>query len=480
LVSQAIGAGMLKFWRWLAFGLCLPVLAWSKSNHEHFDPVSVIIFWVTSIYCVAVLGQCFAKKLKQPAVLGEVLRGIIFGNLCYYFKVPEMVLLREGAGIFHILPDLLANHPLNLAIENHVTDLKDLASIRQALLGPNGADLLNAAYVLDVFSRFGIIYLLFMVGLETSWYELKKVGKPALMVASIGVLAPMSLGFLGLYVFFQQASYQTNLFIAATLSATSVGITARVLQDLKKLRTKEAKIILGAAMIDDVLGLFVLAVVSSLVLQGQISLTSLIQISLNSILFFVLALTLVPRLIRVLVARTHFLEISEAKVVVAFVVIMLLSWAASLMSLSTIIGAFTAGLIMQDELFPDTRMKIKDLMSPLQFLLAPLFFFLMGVQVKLNLFFQAQVLLLAFILCVIGILGKLIGGLVAGPKVNRWFIGVGMIPRGEVGLIFASMGKSIGVVSDEIFSAIVLMVVVTTIIAPPWMKLLPINAKGEH
>ena len=119
-------------------------------------------------------------------------------------------------------------------------------------------------------------------------------------------------------------------------------------------------------------------------------------------------------------------------------------------------------------------------MAPLQFLLAPLFFFLMGIQVKLDLFFHTEVLSLAFILCGIGILGKLLGGLGAGSKVNRWLIGVGMIPRGEVGLIFASMGKSIGVVSDAIFSAIVLMVVITTVIAPPWMKRFHLGATRKE
>lgn len=466
---------MLKFWQWLGLGVMLPILAWSKSINEHFDPVSVIIFWVTLVYCVAILGQFLAKKLKQPAVLGEVLLGILFGNLCYYFKVPEIILLREGAGIFHILPDLLTNHSLTQTIALHVKNIHDYHTIQKVLVSPQGADLLNTAYVLDVFSRFGIIYLLFMVGLDTSWHELKKVGRSALLVAGIGVIAPMGLGFIALYCWFHQASYQTNLFIAATLSATSVGITARVLQELRQMRTQEAKIILGAAMIDDVLGLLVLAVVSSLVLQGEIHVLTLVQITVSTLLFFGFVLTLVPRLIQRMVVYTNFLAVSEAKVVVAFVVIMLLSWVASLMGLSTIIGAFTAGLMMNDAYFKESTMKIKDLMASLQFLLAPLFFFLMGIQVKLNLFLNLQVLILALILCVIGIVGKLCGALGASATVNRWFIGVGMIPRGEVGLIFASMGKSIGVVDDAIFSAIVLMVVVTTVIAPPWMKRLKLR-----
>jgi Kef-type K+ transport system membrane component KefB len=461
--------------RWMLMACLIPFCTWAKGINAHFDPVSSIIFWVTCIYCLSIVGQYFSKLFNQPAVLGELLMGIIFGNLCYYLQVPEVSFLREGAGIFEILPDLLAGNSLSHAVTSFIPKGHDVLLIQNALQGNNGADLIKIAYVLDVFSRYGLIYLLFMVGLESSWAELKMVGKPAMKVASLGVIAPIVLGFATLYYFYPHYSFHTNVFVAATLSATSVGITARVLKDLKKIRTREAKIILGAAMIDDVLGLFILAIVSSLVLQGHLSPYLLIQILMNSILFFVLAIYLGPKLIRSLVPFTEFLEPWEAKLVLAFVFLMFMSWLASLMQLSSIIGAFMAGLILDDELFlregkPYTTLKIKDLMGPLQFLLAPLFFFIMGVQVKLETFMHIKVIKLALFLTVIAIIGKLIGGLGASRKSNRLFIGIGMIPRGEVGLIFAAMGKSLGVVSDQMFTAIVVMVILTTVIAPPWMK----------
>jgi Kef-type K+ transport system membrane component KefB len=461
--------------RWLLMVFLLPISASAKGLNPHFDPVSSIIFWVTCIYSLSIVGQYFAKLFKQPAVLGELLMGIFFGNLCYYFKVPEISFLREGAGIFEILPDLLSGNSLSHAVTLFIPKGHDVLLIQNALQGNNGADMFKIAYVLDVFSRYGLIYLLFMVGLESSWSELKMVGKPALKVASMGVIAPIFLGFIILYYFYPHYSFHTNVFVAATLSATSVGITARVLKDLKKIRTKEAKIILGAAMIDDVLGLFILAIVSSIVLQGHLSAFLLIEVFINSVLFFVLAVYFGPKLIRTLVPFTEFLEPWEAKLVLAFVFLMFMSWVASLMQLSSIIGAFMAGLILDDELFlregkPHTSLKIKDLMGPLQFLLAPLFFFIMGVQVKLESFMHLKVVQLAFVLSLIAIIGKLVGGLAASKKSNRLFIGIGMIPRGEVGLIFASMGKSLAVVSDQVFTAIVVMVIITTVIAPPWMK----------
>jgi Kef-type K+ transport system membrane component KefB len=462
--------------RWWLVILIYPLVSWSKANTTHFDPVSSIVFWVTCIYALSILGQFFAKYLHQPPVLGELLMGVLFGNLGYYFNIPEISFLREGAGIFEILPDLLTGNSISHAVSSFIPKSHDVLFIQNALQAPGGADLIKIAYVLDVFSRYGLIYLLFMVGLETSWHDLRQVGRPALQVATLGVLAPIVLGIGLLSFFYPHYGFHTHLFVAATLSATSVGITARVLKDLKKIRTREAKIILGAAMIDDVLGLFILAIVSSIVLQGHLSPFLLLQILVSSMAFFVISIYAGPKLIRAILPYMQFLEAWEAKLVVAFIFLMGMSWLASLLQLSSIIGAFTAGLILDDELFigqgqKTTHAKIKDLMGPLQFLLAPLFFFMMGVQVKLETFMSLKVMHLSLFITAIAIIGKLLGGLGASSKCNRMFIGIGMVPRGEVGLIFASMGRSLGVVSDKMFTAIVVMVIMTTIIAPPWMKL---------
>lgn len=461
--------------KWLLIGLIFPIFAWSNTAQTHFDPVSSIVFWVTFIYCLSIIGQYFAKRFHQPPVLGELMMGVLFGNMGYFLHIPEITFLREGSGIFEILPDLLSGNSVSHAVVSFISQSQDVLFIQNALQSAHGADLIKIAYVLDVFSRYGLIYLLFMVGLETSWHDLRQVGRPAFQVATIGVLAPIALGMGMLHFFFPHYSFHAQLFVAATLSATSVGITARVLKDLKKIRTREAKIILGAAMIDDVLGLLILAIVSSIVLQGHLSPWLLLQIIISSALFFVLALRLGPSFIRILIRCASFLEPWEAKLVISFVFLMLLSWVASLLQLSSIIGAFTAGLILDDELFLQAGQKtqgpkIKELMGPLQFLLAPLFFFIMGVQVKIESFTSWQVLSLALLLTAIAILGKLMGGWGANKKCQRLFIGIGMLPRGEVGLIFASMGRSLGVVSEEMYTAIIVMVILTTVIAPPWMK----------
>jgi Kef-type K+ transport system membrane component KefB len=345
-----------------------------------------------------------------------------------------------------------------------------------ALSGPNGVEWIKISYIVDIFSRYGVIFLLFMVGLENSFEELKHTGKEATKVAVIGVLAPILLGLIATYFLLPDETFQSKLFIAATLCATSVGITARVLKDLKKMRTREAKTILGAAMIDDILGLIILAIVSGIVIQGVISLTLISKTIFLALLFFATALLTGPWLLRKIVKCLDFLELWEAKLFTAFLFLMSLSWLAALVHLSTIIGAFVAGMIIHDGFFKLRNHEdrhgqtIKHLVAPLESVFAPLFFMLIGIQVKLETFCDWHVLVMAVILLIVAILGKLLSGLGANRRDDRVLIGIGMMPRGEVGLVFASIGKSIHIISDLLFTAIILMVIVTTILAPILLK----------
>jgi len=284
------------------------------------------------------------------------------------------------------------------------------------------------------------------------------------------------LGFLVTLLLMPEGSFKTDLFLAATLSATSVGITARVLKEMNKLRTREAKTILGAAMIDDVLGLVILAIVSSVVLTGVIEVGVLVHVVMQVILFFAGVLLIGPWVLRRLVHVFRFLEPWESKLAISFLFVMTLAWLATRVQLASIIGAFAAGLIIHDGFFDGHALKgkpdkqIRDLVAPLEALLAPLFFMLIGIQVKLESFLDWHVIVIALGLTVAAVLGKLVCGLGAAKKDDRLLIGIGMLPRGEVGLVFASIGRTLGVLSDELFSAIILMVIITTFMAPPWMK----------
>lgn len=465
----------LKYWFLLA-GL-LPATALADTQQtQHYDPVASVILWVTLIFFFAVIGRYLAGRFKQPAVLGELLMGVVLGNLCYYFGLQLVVVVREGSSIFNIMREMLAGIPLAQAVSESIPNAFYANQVTSALGGEQGVDLIKVAYVLDIFARYGVIFLLFKVGLETSIEELRHTGRESIQVAVVGVIAPIILGYFAASLIMPESNYKAHLFVAATLSATSIGITARVLSEMKKLRTREAKTILGAAMIDDILGLIILAVVSSVVITGVVNLMMVMQIIISSLLFFAGVLLIGPWLVRWAVRCFRFLELWELKLFIAFVFVMALAWLATRVHLATIIGAFAAGLILHDDFFNSSEwsntpsQSIKHLIAPLESILAPLFFMLIGIQVKLEEFFHWQVLLMASGLIVAAILGKLISGLGGSRKDDRMLIGIGMLPRGEVGLVFASIGRTLGVMSDQLFSAIVLMVIVTTFIAPPLLK----------
>lgn len=440
---------------------------------EQADPVSPILFWVTLIFLIATIGRYCARYFRQPGVLGELFFGVIFGNVCYFAGSQLMVVLREGPAIYEVTKGLLHGSTLLQAIHNCHLSNETSHLLFTALSSPEGLDYLKVGYILDIFSRYGVIFLLFLVGVESSLSELLHTGFSSLRVAIIGVVAPLILGFLVAYYFMPASSYITDLFIGATLCATSVGVTARVLREMNQTRTREARTILGAAMIDDILGLFILALVSSMVVHGSIDSTQVVQIVVQSTLFFVATLSLGPWVLRRTLMQLPFFEPWESKLIVSFILVMVVSWLATLVNLAAIIGAFAAGLIIHDSYFEGGKTgyrSIRELVSPLESLLAPLFFILIGMQVKLETFLDLKVLWISMALIIAAILGKLLCGLVAARKDDRLFIGIGMMPRGEVGLIFASIGKTLGVITDEVFSAVILMVLVTTFMTPPLMK----------
>lgn len=439
---------------------------------SHVDPIAPVIFWVTLVFMFGILGRYLAHRFNQPGVLGELIMGVLVGNLCYFADLPVAVILREGGAVFSILKDLLAGLPLSEAAHLSLPDKTYSVGFISALKAPGGIDFIRVAYVLDVFSRYGVIFLLFMVGLESSVEEIRHTGRVSLQVAVIGVVAPIALGLLATSFLLPMASFNTDLFVSATLSATSVGITARVLKEMNKIRTSEAKVILGAAMIDDILGLMILAVVSGMVMHGFVDFWMIAHIVIYVVLFFLGVLTIGPWILKKAVLCFKFLDPWESKLVVSFLCVMTLAWLATLAQLASIIGAFAAGLILHDGFFKEAsdKRQIRELVAPLEALMAPLFFMLIGIQVKLETFAHGQVLLIAAGLVVAAVLGKLVSGWGGSARHDRLLIGVGMLPRGEVGLVFASIGRTLGVISDDLFSSIILMVIVTTFIAPPWLK----------
>jgi Kef-type K+ transport system membrane component KefB len=402
---------------------------------EDHRGIAQVLLTLIIVLIGAKLGGEALERIHQPAVLGELIFGVVIGNL--------------------------------------------------ALVGITTLDYMKTDYALRILSDIGVILLLFQVGLESNIHDMARVGISSFFVALFGVVAPFFLGFLVSTVFMTQASAYVHIYVGAVLCATSVGITARVLQELERLQTKEARIILGAAVIDDVLGLIILGVVVGLVESAGaghagVQWLQIIDIVFRATLFFVGAIivgrVLSPRIFRV----AWYLRVRGMLLTTSLVICFALSYLAKLVGLHPIVGAFAAGLVMEDvhykEFLDRGEHSLKDLVRPLCVFLVPLFFVRMGIEVDLYFFTRINILGFAVALTLAAIIGKQVCSLGVMEKgLDRISIGVGMIPRGEVGLIVASIGTGLKlagkvVVTPDVFSACVIMVIITTLITPPILQ----------
>ncbi len=398
------------------------------------DGGAQLVLALAVILAAAKLGGDLSERLGQPAVLGELLAGVLLGNLDL-----------AGLGWFR---GLTAN-----------TTLVGLADV-------------------------GVVLLLFEVGLESTIQDMRQVGWRSLIVAVLGVVTPWILGYgVGVALLPHHSPY-VYLFLGATLTATSVGITARVLRDLGRSQTAEARIILGAAVIDDVLGLVILAVVGNLILAANTgtdaSLGAVAFVVVKAVVFLLGSLWLGTIISPRLFGLTSRLRGSSLLLVTALVFCFLLAGGAAALGLAPIVGAYAAGLILERvhyQPFSDRgEQHLEDLVRPISGFLVPIFFVMMGLRVELAGLLDPSHLGLALVIIIAAIIGKqacALGGL--GTTLDKLSIGIGMIPRGEVGLIFASMGLTLMVNGERIvdaamYSTIVLMVLVTTVLTPPALK----------
>jgi Kef-type K+ transport system membrane component KefB len=443
----------------------------------HGDPIAPVILGVTSILAFAVIGRVAARKLGQPTVLGELIMGILLGNVAWYLGFDLITVLREGPRVFDVVNLTLSGAPIDV-VASSIFGAETAPEIVRIITGPHGGQVMQVAQIVDAFSRYGVIFMLF---------EMRDVGADSIRVAIIGVIAPVALGFVVTRLLRPDLALNSDLFIAATLAATSVGITANVLQEMGRDKSREGHIIIGAAVGDDILGLVLLAVVSGIIVSGSVNITEITTVIVVSSIFLIAAGTVGPLIVRFAASVLGRLDIVEAKMFTSYIFVMLLAWMANLAGLATIIGAFAAGVVLHDSYFrehvgkADERVvSIRELIMPLEVILVPIFFILIGIQVKIESFLTWPVVTLAAGLLVVAIVGKLASGLGAFQSPSRWVIGIGMVPRGEVGLVFAAIGRTLGVIDDSIFAAIALMVIVTTLIAPPWLKVALARQGGKR
>jgi Kef-type K+ transport system membrane component KefB len=398
--------------------------------------IAHVLVALVLLLVAAKAGGALAERWGQPAVLGELLSGIALGAL--------------------------------------------------PLVGLGGLSWIPHDHVVEALAEIGVILLLFEVGLSTRLADLMKVGLSAFLVACIGVVVPMALGY-GVGVWLLPGAHPiAHWFLGAALSATSVGITARVLRDMGKVKSAEGQIILGAAVIDDILGLLVLAVMVGLAGgasgaaggAGSGMLATLAIVTAKAVAFIagslVLGRALAPRLFKLAARIRGHGVIFTAALVTCFG----LAWIANAVGLAPIVGAFAAGLVLEGVPFGELlgeEERIEDHLTPLSTFLVPIFFVRMGMNVDLGALGGGS-LALAAALTLAAVLGKQACALaVVTPGADRLAIGLGMIPRGEVGLIFANIGLTLAVAGKPVlgpgeFAAIVAMVMLTTLVTPPLLR----------
>lgn len=419
-------------------GTVAPALAAAGGEGGH--QIAGFLLTLAAILVAAKVFGELAERIGQPAVLGELLAGVLLGS------------------------SALAVIPAS---------------------GPS-------AEIITVLAELGVLVLLLEIGLETDLREMRKVGGSAVSVAAVGVVLP----FLAGYLFWSNVPHGMGdpgtlstaaVFIGAALTATSVGITARVLSDLANLGSIEGRIIIGAAVIDDVLGLVILTVVSGIAAGGALSPFSVARILAVAVGFLVVAIAIggwvAPRLFRSIAN----MKVSYAVPVIALALAFGLAALADMAGSALIMGAFAAGIILART---EQYHAIEDRVRPVGALLTPIFFVSVGSSLDINLLNPLRpgggfLLLVALGLTVLAILGKVAAGYAAPwSKFRRLAVGVGMVPRGEVGLIFADVGRRSGLLTDDVFSVVLLMVMGTTFVAPPLLKLLfrgqSVDVGAEH
>jgi len=317
-------------WRVLIAVLALSPTMALASDVGHSDPIAPVILGVTGILFFAVIGRFVARRFGQPSVLGELIIGIALGNAIYLLGGDFILVLREGTALFDMIELTLTGMSLEQAAMERISDPIVAQKMVEVMQGSYGNQLLGIAHTIDIFSRYGVIFLLFLVGLESSVEEMRSAGAASLRVAIVGMLVPFAFGLAVAWLVLPDPSLGALLFIAATLGATSVGITARVLSELDVLRSREAHIIMGAAIFDDVLGLISLAIVSGIVVNGTVEGLAVARVLGLSALFVLAALFAGPFVLRAIIHSMRGLELMEAKIFVAFMFVMGLAWFAYL------------------------------------------------------------------------------------------------------------------------------------------------------
>lgn len=432
------------------WGETTPLLATATETESGSLVLAGVLLSLVVVYLASKLGGELSNRVGLPPVLGELLGGVVVGISALHLLVfPE-----SGADSSSLL----------------MTFLQTTAGLRPDAVS---ATFQAQSEVLSVLADLGVIILLFEIGLESNLRELLEVGLQATLVGVLGVVVPFAAGTVGLMTLFNVPVVPAS-FAGAALTSTSIGITSRVLSEMGRLSSKEGQIILGSAVVDDVLGIILLAVVASLAKTGVVDVGNVVYLIISATGFLLGAILLGRFFNKSFVAIADKLKTRGQLVIPAFTFALVMSYFAAAIQLEAILGAFAAGLVLDET---DKRKELQKQVIPIADLLVPIFFVSVGAKTNLGVLNPAipsnrEGLSMATFLIVVAILGKVFTGFAVfgQPQINRLAIGVGRIPRGEVGLVFVGVSSASGILSKPLEAAIIMMVIVTTFLAPPWLR----------
>lgn len=338
------------------------------------------------------------------------------------------------------------------------------------IIGPSVLGIVQPSEILSIFAEIGVILLLFNVGLDIKPKSLLSVGNKAVLVGVLGIAIPFIAGYYVATLW--GGNFAEAMFMGAALVATSVGITARVLGSLGLINDATSRVILGAAVIDDILGLMILSVVSS-VSEGAVNYYAIIATAISAIVFVIVVGAVGARLFTWLAPAINNLRISKPFFKFGLILCLGLSFVALYIEVAAIIGAFLAGMALSEATEDNPGMR--QLSNGVMEFMVPFFLVYIGMQLDVTLFTESDVIMYSLLITVVAILSKMIGCGLGAAKMgfkDAMRVGVGMVPRGEVGIVVAQLGLSLAVINSKAFAAVLFMAIATTIVAPPFIKLL--------
>ena len=432
----------------------------------------IILLGFAIILALALVGRFIMARLGQPGVLGEIGMGILLGNIGVALAVPAIEIVAQMDQVSQVIDTMLEeNVSLTVASRQVLTLARpeaadDAAHITDLLNGPDGSLLLALGQAARLFSNLGVVLLMFMTGLKATVGKLAASGSSALSVAAAGAVLPFGAVFGVSWAMRADEPLVAHMFLGALFVDTILGLTARVFGDAEQADSREAQVVLGAGVMDQVLMLILIAVLSTMARTSEPSWGEIGSVAGLALVYVGILTVFGEKLVRFIVPLFDRLDFRSGRFLFALALVFTLAWLAALSGISAVMGGFAAGLILNEARLPAAEggRTVRERVEPVEGLFSPVFFVLVGMQVDMTAFGNPDALMLAGGLLVAGLASKYVAGLVAGGGVSRKIVGIAMMPRGGTTLIFAGIGRELDLINDEVFAALAIFVIISMIV----------------